>query len=210
MVTGADMRWFVRCGKRHLGDRCEIKALRRQCKLLQFIRCVERSDLDRVEPSDFAGFRPGPRFAVEKACRKYGYGVAPIGKLDLVLANPGNDFDFDGDFFERFPGCCFFCTLFVFDCAAGKAPAVRRLGAFGEQYFSIGTKDSGARRIKRFYGFLPRSTLPGFRMPIGSSAFFIPCMTESATGSFVFARRSRFNIPIPCSAEIEPSYFATM
>ena len=48
------------------------------------------------------------------------------------------------------------------------------------------------------------STLPGLRMPLGSSMRLRPRISSSATGSLYSGRMSRFITPTPCSAEIEP------
>jgi EmrB/QacA subfamily drug resistance transporter len=53
------------------------------------------------------------------------------------------------------------------------------------------------------------NTFPGLRIPFGSSVAFSVRITSSATGSFTRGSHSRLAMPMPCSAEIEPPYFAT-
>src|SRR5579864_7890976 len=53
------------------------------------------------------------------------------------------------------------------------------------------------------------STLPGLRIPFGSSRCLRSRISENATGSFTDGSRSRLTTPMPCSAEIEPPYFFT-
>src|SRR5262245_24198375 len=53
------------------------------------------------------------------------------------------------------------------------------------------------------------NTLPGLRMPLGSSVRLSVRIRSYATGSFTLGRRSRFITPMPCSAEIEPPCLAT-
>src|ERR1700686_3606360 len=52
-------------------------------------------------------------------------------------------------------------------------------------------------------------TLPGLRIPFGSSRFLRPLISANPTGSFPDGNRSRLTTPMPCSAEIEPPYFLT-
>ena len=53
------------------------------------------------------------------------------------------------------------------------------------------------------------NTLPGLRIPLGSSACFSRRMAAIASGVRERPRNSRLSRPMPCSAEIEPRYSAT-
>src|SRR4051794_22680386 len=53
------------------------------------------------------------------------------------------------------------------------------------------------------------NTLPGFKIPFGSSVRLSARISSIATGSLMVGNRSRFMTPMPCSAEIEPPYFST-
>src|ERR1700722_1558257 len=53
------------------------------------------------------------------------------------------------------------------------------------------------------------STLPGLRIPFGSSRCLKSRISAHAPGPFTDGSRSRLTTPIPCSAEIEPPYFLT-
>ena len=50
----------------------------------------------------------------------------------------------------------------------------------------------------------PYSSLPGFMIPFGSSAFLISRITRSSSGSLLCRKWSRFNCPMPCSALMLP------
>src|SRR5580692_664270 len=54
-----------------------------------------------------------------------------------------------------------------------------------------------------------QSTLPGLRIPLGSSRCLRSRINANATGSFTDGNSSRLTTPMPCSAEIEPPYFFT-
>src|SRR5690242_3335720 len=90
--------------------------------------------------------------------------------------------------------------------ADGKAGAQK--GRHGRIFLQIsseheGPRDRGALRC-------PQSTLPGLRIPFGSSMRLSPRISSSATGSFTFVSESRLSLPMPCSAEIEPLYLSTI
>ncbi len=48
------------------------------------------------------------------------------------------------------------------------------------------------------------SSLPGLRMPLGSSAALIARIAASSAALRLQWSQSRFSVPMPCSAEIEP------
>lgn len=45
---------------------------------------------------------------------------------------------------------------------------------------------------------------PGFRIPFGSNAFLIDCMSDNSVGLLTWLKRSRFIRPMPCSALMDP------
>jgi len=51
---------------------------------------------------------------------------------------------------------------------------------------------------------------PGVGRGLACGFWFNAGMSSSATGSFTFGSESRFNLPMPCSAEIEPLYLSTI
>src|SRR5580704_2257592 len=98
--------------------------------------------------------------------------------------------------------------------------AARLVGAFCVARLGVPPSLRGAKQRsnparRRHPGLLryarndDQSTLPGLRMPFGSSRCLRSRISANATGSFTDGNRSRLTTPMPCSAEIEPPYFFT-
>src|SRR5215217_1188630 len=76
--------------------------------------------------------------------------------------------------------------------------------------FSLNAKSRSLSRKGRGEGrWCYPSILPGFKIPLGSSAVLIARIISRATGSFTCLSRSTFNCPMPCSADTEPPWRST-
>src|SRR6185312_8038249 len=81
-----------------------------------------------------------------------------------------------------------------------------RIGGIGVYGAEVGTDELAQSKARGADGQdqCTHSTLPGFKMPCGSSARFKPCMRASSTGSARRANSSAFRRPMPCSALMLP------
>ncbi len=83
----------------------------------------------------------------------------------------------------------------------------RQSRKFGSQSFDVFFR--GLRVIFAFFAYgCPlhrRNTRPGFNRFCGSSDFLMERIRAKATGDLCCSSLSRFIVPTPCSAEIEPS-----
>src|SRR5205085_11963373 len=86
----------------------------------------------------------------------------------------------------------------------GIVPRACQAAALPQRYDGVDIA-VGDRRDREF----AHRTLPGFKIPFGSSVRLSARISSIATGSFTLGNRSRFITPMPCSAEIEPPYFST-
>src|SRR5262249_6600487 len=173
------------------------------------------------DPARLGDLLVGFRLMGAPARREHDDDEMPLGAIVCVARDHlavGGDVDrLDGDrglFLDLAPNG-FDQGLARFDDSARQRVAVlRRRPRPAHHQDAAVALDDGAHRKKRPVrisagirsGALPRhhSTLPGLRMPLGSSACLSVRIRSSATGSFTGGRRSRLRRPMPCSAEIDP------